>query len=79
MTDILGLKGSLKDGPWSYRICSIVIMTPLYATLLVVVGTIFGRHFYFRHFAVKMFSRFGIPPELMDKNFHKTSKAFRKY
>jgi hypothetical protein len=79
VTEILGLKGSLKDGPWSYRICSIVIMTPLYATLLVVVGTIFGRHFYFRHFAVKMFSRFGIPPELMDKNFHKTSKAFRKY
>ena len=32
----LGLHGSLKDGPWSYRICSIVIMTPIYATLLVV-------------------------------------------
>mmetsp|Transcript_18343 Transcript_18343/g.25872 ORF Transcript_18343/g.25872 Transcript_18343/m.25872 type:complete len:191 (+) Transcript_18343:283-855(+) len=75
----LGLKGSLKDGPWSYRICSIVIMTPMYATLLVMVGTCFGRHFYFRHFAVKMFSRFGIPPELMDKSFHETAKNFRKY
>jgi len=75
----LGLRGSLKDGPWSYRICSLVIMTPLYSAMLVLVGTVFGRHFYFRHFAVKMFSRFGIPPELMDKSFHETAKHFRKY
>lgn len=79
VSNVLGLEGSLKDGPWSYRICSLVIMTPLYSAMLVVVGTIFGRHTYFRHFAVKMFSRFGIPPELMDKNFHKTAKNFRKY
>lgn len=79
MSNILGLKGSLKDGPWSYRICSIVIMTPLYACMLVVVGTTFGRHAYFRHFAVKMFSRFGIPPELMDESFHQTAKNFRKW
>lgn len=26
-----------------------------------------------------MFSRFGIPPELMDKNFAKNAKNFRKY
>jgi hypothetical protein len=79
VSEILGLKGSLKDGPWSYRLCSLIIMTPLYAINLVFVGTIFGRHFYFRHFAVKMFSRFGIPPELMDKNFHQTAKNFRKW
>mmetsp|Transcript_18684 Transcript_18684/g.38997 ORF Transcript_18684/g.38997 Transcript_18684/m.38997 type:complete len:252 (-) Transcript_18684:162-917(-) len=79
VSNVLGLEGSMKDGPWSYRICSLVIMTPMYATLLVVVGTIFGRHFYFRHFSVKMFSRFGIPPELMDKNFHETAKNFRKW
>mmetsp|Transcript_10031 Transcript_10031/g.20057 ORF Transcript_10031/g.20057 Transcript_10031/m.20057 type:complete len:157 (+) Transcript_10031:347-817(+) len=79
VSDVLGLKGSFKEGPWSYRICSIVIMTPLYASLLVVVGTIFGRHTYFRFFAVKMFSRFGIPPELMDETFHQTKKTFRKY
>ena len=79
VSDILGLRGSMKDGPWSYRICSLVIMTPLYALNLVLIGTVFGRHFYFRHFAVKMFSRFGIPPTLMDKNFHQTAKNFRKY
>jgi hypothetical protein len=75
----LGLKGSLKDGPWSYRICSIVVMTPIYATLLVVVGTIFGRHQYFRHFSVKMWSRFGIPPEMLDETYHITKKNFRKW
>lgn len=75
----LGLEGSLKDGPWSYRICSIVVMTPIYATLLVVVGTVFGRHHYFRHFSVKMWSRFGIPPEMLDASFHETKKTFRKW
>jgi len=75
----LGLKGSMKEGPWSYRICSIIIMTPLYAGLLVVVGTLFGRHAYFRFFAVKMFSRFGIPPELMDPTFENAKKNFRKW
>jgi hypothetical protein len=79
VSEVLGLRGSMKDGPWSYRICSLVIMTPLYALNLVLIGTLFGRHFYFRHFAVKMFSRFGIPPNLMDKNFHQTAKNFRKY
>lgn len=79
VTNVLGLKGSFKEGPWSYRLCSLVIMTPVYATMLVCVGTIFGRHAYFRHFAVKMFSRFGIPPEAMDKNFHETAKNFRKW
>eukprot|EP00545_Synedropsis_sp_CCMP1620_P009863 CAMPEP_0119015472 /NCGR_PEP_ID=MMETSP1176-20130426/11096_1 /TAXON_ID=265551 /ORGANISM="Synedropsis recta cf, Strain CCMP1620" /LENGTH=190 /DNA_ID=CAMNT_0006968767 /DNA_START=114 /DNA_END=689 /DNA_ORIENTATION=- len=79
MSEGLGLKGSFRDGPWSYRIGSVVIMTPLYAALLVVVGTTFGRHTYFRHFAVKMFSRFGIPPEAMDSTFHETAKNFRKW
>ena len=79
MTKVLGLEGSLRDGPWSYRICSIVIMTPLYATLLVCVGTVFGRHAYFRHFSVKMFSRFGIPPSLMDSNFERNAKNFKKW
>ncbi len=79
VTDVLKLEGSMRDGPWSYRICSLVIMTPIYATLLVCVGTVFGRHAYFRHFSVKMWSRFGVPPELMDKNFHKNAKNFKKW
>jgi hypothetical protein len=79
VSDGLGLKGSMKDGPWGYRICSITIMTPVYAALLVAVGTVFGRHAYFRFFAVKMFSRFGVPPELMDPTFNQAKKTFRKW
>lgn len=75
----LGLQGNFKDGPWSFRICSLVVMTPIYATLLLVVGTIFGRHAYFRHFSVKMWSRFGIPPEMIDNSWHTTKKNFRKW
>lgn len=75
----LGLEGSFKDGPWSFRICSLVVMTPIYASLLLVVGTVFGRHAYFRHFSVKMWSRFGIPPEMIDKSWHTTEKNFRKW
>ena len=79
VSDILGLRGSMKDGPWSYRLCSLFIMTPIYPLVLVSVGTAFGRHAYFRHFGVKMFTRFGIPPELMDKNFLENSKHFKKW
>ena len=75
----LGLQGSFKDGPWSFRICSLVVMTPIYATLLLIVGTVFGRHAYFRHFSVKMWSRFGIPPEMIDSSWHTTKKNFRKW
>jgi len=77
--DVLGIEGSMKDGPWSYRICSLVIMSPVYATLLVFVGTLAGRHAYFRHLSVKIVSRFGIPPELLEKNFHATDKNFKKW
>jgi hypothetical protein len=77
--DILGLDGTFKDGPWSYRISSLVVMSPIYSVLLVLVGTVFGRHAYFRHFSVKMLSRFGIPPEMLDKTFHTTKKTFRKW
>mmetsp|Transcript_68556 Transcript_68556/g.76677 ORF Transcript_68556/g.76677 Transcript_68556/m.76677 type:complete len:216 (+) Transcript_68556:65-712(+) len=73
------LEGSFKDGPWAFRICSLVVMTPIYATLLLVVGTIFGRHSYFRHFSIKMWSRFGIPPEMIDESYHLTKKTFRKW
>ena len=77
--NVLGLQGSFKDGPWAYRISTIVIMSPLYSILLVVVGTVFGRHAYFRFFSVRMLSRFGIPPELLDKNFEATKKTFKKW
>lgn len=41
--NVLRLEGSFKEGPWSYRIASLVIMSPIYSVLLVAVGTVFGR------------------------------------
>ena len=38
-----------------------------------------ARHAYFRFFSVKMLSRFGIPPELLDKDFHIIKKTFKKW
>jgi len=58
MKDILQLEGSLKDGPWSYRLIYFPIMMPLYSLLLLAIGTLFGRHHYFKKFALRMWSRF---------------------
>lgn len=79
VSDVLGIKGSFRDGPWTFRLISLFVMTPIYATLLVAVGTVFGRHAYFRHFSVRIFSRFGIPPEALDTTFHETKKTFRTW
>ncbi|GAB5366196.1 hypothetical protein AAMO2058_001124100 [Amorphochlora amoebiformis] len=49
----LGLEGSLKDGPWSYRIGSLLLVSPVYACMLLGIGTLAGRH----NFAAKMFKR----------------------
>ncbi len=54
-------------------------MTPLYPIILVGVGSVLGRHPYFCHFAVRMFSRFGIPPGLLDENFAENARHFKKW
>ena len=43
----IGLEGSFKEGPWTYRIGSLLVMSPLYTTILLVVGTLAGRHNFF--------------------------------
>jgi hypothetical protein len=49
--------GSFKEGPWSYRIVSLVAMMPIYSLLLVSFGTLAGRHVYFKKFAANMWTR----------------------
>ena len=77
ITTLMQLEGTMKDGPWAYRIGTIVVMFPVYPLMLVTFGTLAGRHTYFRHFAVKMLARFGIPKRLMDKN--PPAEPFRKW
>ena len=50
--------GSMKEGPWSFRLISLVVLMPIYSVLLVCVGTVFGRHAYFKKFALRMWKRF---------------------
>ena len=53
-----GLEGSMIDGPWSYRVTSLLVVSPIYASLLVTFGTLAGRHRYFASMATKIFGRF---------------------
>eukprot|EP00967_Tisochrysis_lutea_P052587 scaffold65206_cov31-Tisochrysis_lutea.AAC.4 len=59
----IGLEGSMREGPWSYRIFSLLLVSPIYATLLVTFGTAAGRHTFFASMARKIFGRF-LPPAL---------------
>src|SRR3546814_9417513 len=45
----LGVEGSWRDGPWSYRFGYLAVMTPAYSAVLITLGTIAGRHAYFRN------------------------------
>lgn len=54
----LGLKGSMREGPWSYRIGSIFAVSPIYACVLFAVGTAAGRHNFFAAMSRKILSRF---------------------
>lgn len=48
----------MKDGPWSYRIGSMLIMTPIYSMILITIGTLSGRHLYFARMTQKLLGRF---------------------
>jgi hypothetical protein len=62
----IGLEGSLYEGPNSYRVLSIVLVSPIYALILVTVGTLSGRHSYFANMARKIIGRF-IPSAALRK------------
>jgi hypothetical protein len=50
--------GSLLEGPNTYRAASLVLLSPVYASVLCVVGTAAGRHAYFAGMATKIWGRF---------------------
>ena len=57
-TGIEAFDGTMRDGPWSYRISSVLLVSPIYASLLVFFGTVAGRHRFFASMAGKIFGRF---------------------
>ncbi len=50
--------GSMIDGPWSYRIAYICLITPAYTALLLTFGTLAGRREFFMNMTKKMWGRF---------------------
>jgi len=55
---IFGLEGSMREGPWSYRILSLGLLMPVYSMMLVCIGTLFGRHAYFKTVSLRIWGRF---------------------
>ena len=45
---VLHLEGNVWSGPWSYRITYLLLIPPFYSVTLIVVGTLFGKHAYFK-------------------------------
>lgn len=65
--NILGLDGGLLSGPWSYRIAYLLIVPPAYSVTLVLVGTIFGKHAYFKGRVLRIWGRL-LPLGRLQKN-----------
>eukprot|EP01112_Ceratiomyxa_fruticulosa_P023279 TRINITY_DN882_c0_g1_i1.p1 TRINITY_DN882_c0_g1~~TRINITY_DN882_c0_g1_i1.p1 ORF type:complete len:222 (-),score=37.30 TRINITY_DN882_c0_g1_i1:129-794(-) len=57
LENLLNVHGSLVQGPWDYRIAYIFVITPIYSVLLVLFGTLFARHDFFKKFAIRMWVR----------------------
>eukprot|EP00039_Didymoeca_costata_P030374 m.29238 g.29238 ORF g.29238 m.29238 type:complete len:156 (-) comp8080_c0_seq1:59-526(-) len=55
--NLLGIEGTIKEGPWTYRASYFVLMMPVYTLTLLFFGTMFRRHYFYRRFAHKMWSR----------------------
>ncbi len=54
LKDLLDLDGDVWSGPWSYRIAYLVLIPPSYSVILVAVGTLFGKHSYFKQRVLRM-------------------------
>ena len=48
LKNVLNLEGELWAGPWSYRFAYLLLISPVYSVTLVAVGTLFGKHDYFK-------------------------------
>ena len=57
LTSVLGLQGSMREGPWSYRILTLLLVPPAYSLMLLTIGTAVGRHVYFKRIALRMWGR----------------------
>ena len=57
LSGILHLEGGFWSGPWLYRVAYLLVIPPFYSVALVVVGTFFGKHAYFRQRVARTWGR----------------------
>lgn len=57
LSGVLNIDGGFLAGPWTYRIAYILMVPPFYSITLIVVGTIFGKHGYFKRRVIRTWSR----------------------
>ena len=57
LSSVLGVSGSMRDGPNSYRLLSVLLVPPAYSVMLITIGTLVGQHRYFRRVAMRMWGR----------------------
>ena len=65
----LQMEGSFISGPWAYRGVYLLVIPPLYSVMLIAVGTVFGKHLYFRQRVLKMWGRLLAPNDLTKIGF----------
>lgn len=74
LKSIFGIEGTLVDGPNSYRIMSILCVSPVYAAVLLAIGTLSGRHNYFAKMSMKILGRF-VPKTVIHRVMCKPAQA----
>ena len=55
--DMFHVEGEIWAGPWSYRIAYLFVGPPAYTVTLIVVGSVFGKHTYFKERALRTWWR----------------------
>lgn len=74
LKSIFGIEGTLIDGPNSYRAMCILCVSPMYAAVLLAIGTLSGRHNYFAKMSMKILGRF-VPKKVIHKVMCKPAQA----
>lgn len=54
LSKAFGLNGSLVSGPWSFRIAYVLLIPPSYSVMLVIVGSLLGKHQFFKRRVLRM-------------------------
>lgn len=74
LKNLFGIEGSFVEGPNSYRIMSILCVSPVYAVILLAMGTLSGRHNYFAKMSMKILGRF-VPKSFVHRVLCQPAKA----